>query len=221
MDIYVTGIGEEKFAPDQIRIVLTFQSREKTYAEAYEKGLRSVEEFVRKVLPAAKLKKKDFISTYFNVSVEKEYEEEKRRYVDCGYVFHQGSYIEFDYDMKKASKVIEMINTLENAPEYNLQFSLKEDKEAEEATIRKAYEDAKRKAEVLAKEAGCALGRCKKSDLNHTSLRFQSNTSFDMVMAESTMANGAMRSLKSSVAEVFTPEEITISESVYCVFEAE
>ena len=219
MEIDVTGYGEKKFAPDTVCITLTFQCSEKTYEEAFEKGSEAVGDFIEKVMYKMDMKKEELISSYLNVSLQKVYNEEKRIYEDDGYQYNQSAYLEFALDMKKVAEIIDLMKGLKLPPEYNVQFSLKNEREAQNDVISIAMQDALLKAGIIAESVGMSLGKCKRADLNHTYNHMRSNSVFDMTVEESAM--GSLRMNKAVMMdEIYTPQEITVSQTVYCIYEA-
>jgi len=219
MEFYVTGISRKKAAPDTIRMDLTFTARDAEYAKAYSKGLEKVQNYIDSVVLTNGFTKKDLITSSLNVSLEQEYNEEKRKYEPKGFLFLQNAYLEFPFDMKRLSDLTEVLRKDADAPEYRISFSLKNDRKAVNAAIAEAMKEAKRNAEALAKAAGIHNLRLRKTDLNHSESRFVSMTSYDMAVEESAMATGATMMRKNALADVFTPEEITITQSVVCVYE--
>lgn len=219
MEIDVTGYGEKKFAPDTVCMTLTFQSREKTYEKAFEKGSEAVSEFIEKVMYQMGMEKEELISSYLNVSLQKVYNEETRRYEDDGYLYEQSADLEFALDMKKVAEIIDLMKGLKLPPEYNVQFSLKNERAAQNEVISIAMQDALLKAGIIAESAGLSLGKCRRADLNHTGNRMRSNSVFDVTAEEAVM--GSMRMNKAVMMdEIYTPREVTVSQTVYCIYEA-
>ena len=218
MELYVTGTANKKIAPDYIQIHFTFSAFDANYQTAYETGVGKVQRFVDEVLKPLGMQPKDLISTSLNVYMEREYDEALRRNVDKGYRYTQQAYLGFAYDMDRLSRVLDASRKLPEGPEYHISFSLKDERKGIDQAIALAMKEAEKNAKALAKSAKLKELHLKKVDLNHSGSHFRSNSDFAV---EEAAVGGALLMRKNSLADTYTPEEITITQSVYCVYEGE
>ena len=88
-----------------------------------------------------------------------------------------------------------------------------------------AYNNAKEKAEAIAKTAGKILKECIKTDFRPFEERVYSRSSLGSEMFEEERVDFAVGAKKMSaqdtITNIFTPEDIEISETLYCLWVAE
>lgn len=224
MEIIVSGTARKKFKPETIIINLTFSNKENDYNKCLEKGAKMVDEFVKKVLTALDIKKEDMKTTNFNIREQMKYLSNKR--VFDGYMFTQNSHIEIDYDVKKLSKFMDMVSKLDTPPSYRTTFGLKQEDERRTEVIAMAIGFAKDKALAISKASGKELVDLVKVDFRPFSNGIIGNSSinsYDMyTMNEEASFGGNLKMCKTSGADMiennFTPEDIEISETLYCLY---
>ena len=222
MDITVKGKAEKKFKPEIVRINLTFNYKDKKYEKSLENGTKMVNEFVDKVLKELNISVDELKTIRFSIVENSIYDPEKRKRVFDGYMFDQTSRFEFDYDVKKMAKFMELVSKMDNPPTYRIGFSLKDEDAKKNSVLQDAIDYAYAKAEAISKA-------CKKELVDLIKLDFRP---FDSVMLSSVSELGSndyalcetssmkMCSVASSVEQNFTPEDIYITEEVYCLFVA-
>lgn len=212
MEIKVNGIGEKFVKPDQIRLDLRFTAKGKTYEEALELGVKSTKAF-HEVMEMAKLDKDDLKTTSFRISKARKYDEQTRQYYDDGFEFSQNASLKFEYDMTLMANIMEKISLLKNPPTYIINFCLKDEDMADRELTKLAVDDARRQAENIALACGKTLKDCVKASFEPFEERmYDSCARFegDRMMAKASVAH--------ELAEVFVPEDVQLSKTVYTLW---
>lgn len=215
MEIITTGIGEESYKPDQIILTLTFVFKDNLYDEVLENGTKSVLDFVNNILYKYGFSEEDIKTKSFIIKEEQKYNEETRSYDFDGYSYNQTVILKFDYELDKLTNMMKDISKLSNPPYYKIEFSLKDEEKVKKELISKAYNDAKEKANIIALASNKILKDCTKVSFKPLDVDFLSLTSLD---------NSAMYLKEASMPlmnKIFTPEDITLSETIYCLWISE
>ena len=229
MDIMVRGEASKYFKPEEVIIDLVFSNKDMKYDKVLEDGLKNVQDFIINVLEKLDLKKEYLKTNSFNISEQNvfDYKTNKRKF--DGYLFRQTAHMRFDYDLKKMTKFMELVANLKNPAYYKLRFNVKDLDSCKNMVIDDAYNIAKSKAEAIAKAAGKNLKDCVKIDFRPFSERVTSDstiTSFgkqsglsiggvgDLAMAEKAM----VRQEAQIIENTFTPEDVEITEEIYCLW---
>ncbi|MDO4282871.1 MAG: SIMPL domain-containing protein [Clostridia bacterium] len=227
MDIIVSGSASQKFKPDEVTINLTFLVHEKTYEKALEEGAKCVDEFIKMALEKLEMSKECFKTSRFYVSEVNRYNPTTQKRVFDGYSFNQYSYIKFDYDVKIVTKFMDLVSSLKNPPNYVLNFNIKDMDRCKNIVLAEAYNKAKEKAEVIALASGKKLIDCLKVDFKPFTEHLISDTSFrntDFGLGtnmEKTSIGKAKQSLADTLERNFTPEDVCVKETIYCLWTAE
>lgn len=229
MEIVVEGTGKKEILPDLVKIDIEFKFLEKTYDKSLEIGTKSVTEFVNNVLPKLDLKKEEFITTKFSIEhrFETNYRTDKEK--EIGYEFEQRTNIKFNYDKDKINTFMSEILKMENIPEYNINFDIKDKEQYETEALKLAFDECKKKAELIALASNLKLKKCQKIDFNPIdNIRFGDTVS--STIEESNDLDIPMF-LRQKVCETektftgftdsFTPEKIEISQTIYTLWIAE
>ncbi|MBR2858227.1 SIMPL domain-containing protein, partial [bacterium] len=164
MEIVVEGTGTKELLPDVVKIEIEFKFLEKTYDKSLEVGTNSVTEFIKKVLPKLELKKEDLRTTKFSIEhvIENDYRTDKEK--DLGYQFEQKSNIEFDYDKDKINTFMSETLKMEQIPEYDIKFDIKDKENANADALKLAFEECEKKAKLIASASNLNLKKCQKTD---------------------------------------------------------
>jgi hypothetical protein len=211
--ITVKGMGNVSVKPNLIVITMDLKSHKYEYEETMELATKSVVE-LQKTIKSAGFEKKDLKTTKFNVSTHFEsYRDKNNDYKNKfdGYICEQGLKLEFDFDTEVMSKVLTAIAKSPVNPRLNIRFSVKDKAAVSEELLISATDNAKKKAEVLAKASGVSLGNLFSIDYNWGELHLYSPTIYvmeDRLMAES-----------SSLAPDIEPDDIDVSDTVTFVWE--
>jgi len=228
MEITTQGTAEGFFAPEQISINLTFTVKEQEYDKVLKEGTKSVVSFMDEVLTKMGLKKEDMKTRNFKV-VEKTKQvkkKEKNQYgqydferVPDGLEFTQNATIKFDYDTTKMTNFVAMVSKLVKPPVYTITFELKNSDEYKNKILAQAFQIAETKAKSIATAAKFKSVECLKTSF----MPFEENVS-----SKSQLANQEFMlcrdtcdiDVAENIGKTFTPEDVYISETLYCLFVA-
>ena len=214
MDIIVQGVGTKSFKPDLIIVSFSFKTIQKDYESALAEGVKNVESYL-KLLESMDFDKKDVKTLSFRVSENRVYNESTRKYDFDGFMFTQNAELKFDYDMKRMSKLMEQTSKLKNAPVCKLDFSIKDSKQAEEELIALAYQEAEFQAKAIAKASGKEVKECVKVSFEPFNAETTSRSRYD---AEYACMSKCSSGVADSIQNIFVPEDVEVSHSLYCQF---
>lgn len=218
MEIIVEGKGSEFFTPDEVILNLNFQIKGATYEDVLTKGSNAVLEFVNNLLLKLGFSKEDMKTRNFIIKEDTKYNEVTRKYDFDGYSYNQSSIVRFDYDIKKVASIMEQCAILSNPPYCHIDFGIKDEKEPRKSVLSKAYQDAKDKAEAIAIASGKQLQKCMKIDFQPFTTNYNSNSRLGNEMFYS---EKAIKGSADVITNIFTPEDVEISEKLYCLWIAE
>lgn len=225
MDIMVEGTGIRYYRPDQAEINLNFYTKTGFYESALEEGTRDVQVFIEKVLKQMQFSKEDLKTRNFKVYEEKRFDYEKKIEIKYGFAYTQGATLKFDYDINIVAEFMDRVSKLENPPKYTIAFNVKNEQQSKNEAMAEAYNKAKEKAEAIAKSAGKTLKECVKVDFRPFEERVYSRSTLGSGVFEAETSDFNMKARKMStqdtITNIFTPEDIEISETLYCLWIAE
>ncbi len=218
MEIIVQGKGVEYFAPDEVVLNINFNTTGLTYEEVLSEGTRNVQHFVNELLLKNGFQKEDMKTRSFVIHEKTKYNNITGNYDHDGYSFNQMAKLRFDYDKELMAKMMVAISRLENAPMCQIKFEVKDEKECKRKILAKAYKDAEVQALAIAEASGKTLKYCQKVDFKPFTTEYASNASLgsDMMYAEKAVMGAAQ-----TIVNTFTPEDIELSETLYCLWIAE
>ena len=225
MDIMVEGTGIRYYRPDQAEISLNFYTKTGSYESALEEGTRDVQVFIEKVLKQMQFSKEDLKTRNFKVYEEKRFDYEKKIEIKYGFAYTQGATLKFDYDINIVAEFMDRVSKLENPPKYTIAFNVRNEQQSKNEAMAEAYNKAKEKAEAIAKSAGKTLKECVKVDFRPFEERVYSRSTLGSGIFEAETSDFNMKARKMStqdtITNIFTPEDIEISETLYCLWIAE
>jgi hypothetical protein len=225
MDIMVEGTGKRFYKPDEVQISLNFYTKTESYESALEEGTRDVQQFIENVLQQMQFSKEDLKTRSFRVYEEKKYDYESKREIKLGFAYMQGALLKFDYDINTMALFMEKVSKLSNPPKYTVAFNVKNEQQSKNEAMADAYNNAKEKAEAIAKVAGKTLKECLKTDFRPFEEKVYSRSALGSGIFEGENADFASvpkkMSAKDTITNIFTPEDIEISETLYCLWIAE
>ena len=201
MEIIVQGKGTEYFTPNEIIISINFYKKGSSYEEVLNSGVMSVQKFVNNILLPNNFNKEDMKTRNFVVREEQKYDNMTMKYSSDGFSF-----------------IMEQLSKLVDAPECHVDFGVKDETECKRKILSKAYKDAELQARAIAEASGKTLKQCTKVDFKPFTTSYISSTNFegDMRYAE---ASGIGAS--TAIINTFTPEDIELTETLYCLWIAE
>ena len=219
MEIIVKGTGTDFFTPDQVVLNLTFNEKAQNYNVALINGVNNVQKFIQEILLKNDFSTDDMKTRNFVIKENKRYDETSRKYFFDGFSFNQSATLKFDYNKEKLANIMEQLSKLDGAPNCLINFSVKNEKECRKKVLSQAYSEAETQAHTIAEAAGKTLKQCMKVDFEPFSTKYISNSR----LGSETVYKSALCSpdITSKLINTFTPEDITISETLYCLWIAE
>ena len=215
MEIIVEGVGTKKITPDEVILNLTFNYKNDNYNQVLKEGTEIVANFISDVLEPNKFTKEDLKTSSFVIRENTKYNEITKRYELDGYLFEQRSKLIFDYDKEKIALIMEAISKFYESPKCIINFDLKNKKECRKNVLSLAYKDALEQANAIAER----LVRCMKVDFKPFTTTYVSNSNLDndgMLYRKA-----AYKEAASNIINTFNPEDIIITEKLYCLWIAE
>ena len=211
--ITVTGVGSTRVSPDTTVITMVLRSLNKDYAKSVAESAEQLEA-VKSALCAVGFRKEDIKTTSFNIITEREsVRDENGNYTEKfkGYSCINNIKLEFDFDASRLSDVVATIASSLSDPQINIRFTVRDSESVKNALLTDAAENARKKAEILASASGVSLGLLLSVDYSFRDRELVSRTEY--MMDNGVMAMKASRSLD------FTPDDISLSDSVTFVWE--
>lgn len=164
--IRVTGIGSVSVKPDTTSLRITFGGIYKDYEETVRQSAEKTkilrEAIEKSGLPGEALKTKDF-------SIESEYEsyrdynnDYKKRFL--GYKFYHRTQIQFPKDNKMLGRILYELSLCSVKVEFSIDYTVKDKDAVKKEVIKRAVENSREKAEIMAIAAGVSLGEVQSID---------------------------------------------------------
>ena len=222
MDIMVEGRAKRTYKADEVEIRFEFKTTRVTYEMAVEDGSKNVESFINDVLLKMDFSKEDMKTQSFRVYEEINYNYQLQKEEKLGFTYSQCAILKFDYSIEKVAEMISKVCKISNPPKYFLNFSLKDKESAKNEVLADAYLNAKKKAQVIANVAELSLKSCVKTDFKPFTEKVISNTNLEApaILGKAYSVEQA-NMVKGSIQTSFTPQDIEISETIYCLWLAE
>ena len=211
--ITVKGIGNINIKPDLIIINRELVSHKYDYEETMKLATDSVSK-LEKAIEEAGFNKKELKTTRFNIRTSyKSYYDENKNYKNKfdGYICEQGLKLQFDLDMQVLSKVLTAITKSGVEPRLNIRFSVKDKEKVNEELLINATENARRRAEVLAKASKVNLGKLLTINYNWSEVGIYSKTTYEMENKSLVM--------EEAYAPNIEPDDIELSDTATFVWE--
>ena len=213
--ITVRGTGRLSVRPDQISVSLTVRKQDKDYETAMLESARLLDN-LRGAICGVGFGRDDLKTVSFNVNTEYEGLRDpdgNYRQVFAGYVCHHQLMIEFPYDTDKLARVLGAVSICIAEPELNVSFTVKDREALTEELLKNAAENARLRAETLAKASDEELGRLVSISYNWKENNFVSPTFF----------GGEMKMLRAEAENAgridITAQDIDVSENAVFVWE--
>lgn len=183
--IHIKGTGTASAAPDFVVITLELRAQHMEYANAMRIGAQQVE-MLREAASEAGFAPEDLKTTYFSVDAEYENEEHEEngrtRYhrVFMGYVCKHSLKLSFDMDSERIEKAMTAIGGCLSKPEVSIAFTVKDKLAMRDKVLESAAQDARRKAEILCKASGVALGDLIRIEYSWDEIHIDHSLDFEM-----------------------------------------
>ena len=170
--ITVTGRGGIHVVPDVTRLELNLVSLHDTYEDAYNQA-KGDNDKICQIMKEVKLDKKLPKTTRLDIDKKtvSEYDKYKNYKGEKFLGFQLTHIVKIDLGMDNVvlNKVVKRIGELMKQAEINIGYTVKDPRPSQLRMLERAVKDAKEKAEIMAKAAGCKLGMCKLICLLYTS----------------------------------------------------
>ena len=155
----VTGETSIFVRPD----LIIFNLRASKVCKGYEEAVRKSSELTVKIkdlVEKSGFDRKELKTDSLSVEPEYEYKEKEdseRKRILVGYRYRHDSFIEFDNDNEVLGKLIYEVSKSGLDVEFFVKYDLKDKVKYKEEALEKAVEQAKRKADIIAKTSGVKL----------------------------------------------------------------
>lgn len=210
--ITVKGTGKVTIKPDLTVVSLTLRSLDHDYDASVADAARRLDA-LRAALGSIGFARDELKTVTFRVSTEQEsIRDENGNYksVFAGYSCIHGLKLEFDFDTDLLSRVLSAVAGCEGDPELYIQFGVRDREAVREALLESAAQNARAKAEVLARASGVALGELLSIRYHWGERDFFSTTEYGMEKRCMSMANGAGMDIM--------PDDITVDDNAAFVW---
>ncbi len=207
--ISVSGSSQLKAVPDEVMVLLRVETNGTTAKEAQDKNSAAMAA-IQKELKRAGVAEKDMETTNYNLYPNTYWDYERQRQVDAGYkaahtlkvktkeLMRVGEYIQLGVDAGAT-----------NVDSVSFSLSTTAERDAKDAALRSAVQEARQKAEALADGLSVRLGKVSSVSINeYNVMPFYRGG----VMAAEAMMDKAE-------APPIAPQEVDVSASVTVVFE--
>lgn len=214
MEIHVEGEALEYVSPDQVILNIEFKKKGESYNAVLTEGIESVKTFIEQILIPNGIDKEELKTRSFTIEEDKKYNNNLKKYEKVGFLFNQEAVLRFDYDKILLATIMISLSNLKNPPLCYVEFGLKDKKEVQKNILSKAYEDAKIKAEAIAIASKKKLKDCIKTEfLKKSNSEFISNFAI-----EEGIFNSSLEVQTKNIVNTLIPEDIKLSEKLYCLW---
>ncbi len=212
----MTGKGQIKVKPDLTRITLTLEEKYPEYGDALYHSSADTET-LKTILAEEGFEKSDLKTLSFDIDTEYESINENGIYRQklVGYRYRHVLKVDFDSDPKRLGAVLYTLAHASLTPEIRISYTVRDRESAKNCLLGKAVEDAKQKAERLAKAAGVGLGEILNIHYSWAEPDFEVRPMNRALMG----ANGAMPLAKASGYDLnLEPDDLELSDTVTLLF---
>lgn len=206
--ITVKGVGTASSKPDFVTVSINLKGEDKDYVAAVEKANSKII-MLQKALLGAGFDKDDLKTLNFSANTKYEYEHGKQTFNGYSSVYHLK--LGFDFTAERLAKTLTAIANSGADAEFSIAFTVKNPEKISEQLLISATENARQKAEVLAKASGKTLGELVSIDYNWNEIEVYSHSQYALA-APRGMA------MEAAVPE-FTPDDIQSNDTVTFVWE--
>lgn len=214
MEIHVEGEALEYVSPDQVILNIEFKKKGESYNAVLTEGIESVKTFIEQILIPNSIDKEELKTRSFTIEEDKKYNNKLKKYEKVGFLFNQEAVLRFDYDKILLATIMISLSNLKNPPLCYVEFGLKDKKEVQKNILSKAYEDDKIKAEAIAIASKKKLKDCIKTEfLKKSNSEFISNFAI-----EEGIITSSLEVQTKNIVNTLIPEDIKLSEKLYCLW---
>ncbi len=178
--ITIKGVGSVSAKPDFVEITMSMVTKHMEYDRAMNLASKKINE-LNKALTSNGFSKEDIKTINFDVRTsylnEKDFRGNYHKTFD-GYVVSHELKISFDFDMSRLAQALSALASCKACPEFQIDFTLKNQELLKNEILRAAAVNAKRKAELLCEALGVKLGALLSIDYDWSELEIECNTNF-------------------------------------------
>ena len=212
--ITVKGTGSVSIKPDYVVLSMALETRSDNYEKAMREASIKIDE-LKSVIEGMGFEKDCLKTTDFNVSAEYENKKCDGTYqrIFSGWVVRHHLRLSFDLDTKALSRALVTVAACIADPELSVSFTVKNPADVNEALLKSAAENARKKAEILCKASGVTLGSLISIDYNWSEVNVYSRTHY----------GAECDTLRACAADSYSvdiePDDINASDTVCFVWE--
>lgn len=206
--ITVKGVGTAKTKPDYVEVALNLNGKNMDYVSAINQANEKIEKLQNAVFAVGYVKE-DLKTLNFSANTSYEYDHGKQLFK--GYVCAYRLKLGFDFTAEALAKTLTAIANSGADAEFSISFSVKEPEKVAEELLISATENARQKAEILAKASGKTLGELVSIDYNWGEINVISRSSYSLASSKCMAADGAVPE--------FEPDDIESDDTVTFVWE--
>lgn len=208
----VKGNASLSVRPDWVSVFITLVRADENYEALVERSKEELAVLQEQLAPLG-FAAEDLKTQYFNIGpryLDQPDEKGVYRRVFAGYELRHELKLAFSADGALLGKLLSLLAFSALAPEFRLQYSVREPEAVRETLLRNAVQDARQKALVLANAAGVTLGAIR--EIHYGSEGGAAFVSYAAPMARSFKADNA--------APLNTnPEDMSFSDEVSIIWE--
>ena len=184
--------------PDFVILTMKLEAKDKEYDKAMELAAKQLEQ-PNTSLTAIGFEKESVKTTNFHV--------------DTDYDSYKDKLGNYQREMKRLSQALAASATCLAQPELSIAFTVKDPTAVNDALLREATINAKKKAELLCEASGVTLGQLLTIDYNWGELNIYSDTRYDM-------AEDCLMALPTSATSIdIEPDDIDVRDTATFVWE--
>jgi len=214
--IKVTGKGKVFVKPDLIQLSISIEGIYEKYEEALKESSKQTEQ-LKSCLEQAGFSKEDLKTLSFHVNTQYEnYRDKKNEWKKkfVGYKFTHAMKIEFEANNRLLGKALYALAQCPAKPEFQITYRIKDEEAAKNLLLKKAVEDSKKKAKILAEAAGISLGDIISIDYSWEEIHFTSSP-VDRMAVPRMLAEDCSAGYDINIE----PDNIEVSDTVTVVWE--
>jgi len=180
--IAVKGVGGAAAKPDYTVLALSIEAKDKDYDAAMEVASRKVN-LLEAAAERIGFERGALKTVSFSVNIQYENVQEEDgnfRRVFAGYGCFYHLKLAFDFDRERLAAVLNAVSSSGANPDLNISFTVKDPAKVSDELLTSAAANARKKAEVLCRASGVALGQLISIDYNWDRLNIVSPTRYDL-----------------------------------------
>ena len=174
----ITGKGKVSANPDLAIIRLPVENYNMRYSNAV-KELNSIVNQLRKALVQLGIEKENIKTRDFKVDNVAEYDKVRKAKIIKGYNAQHDLVLEIPLHNKLINQIINKVSEIDETIAIQINFSVREKEEYLQRLLQNAFEEAKKKASIIAESSGISLKEIVNINYSFSDIYFISETSAD------------------------------------------